>query len=618
MDGLILVLRVFKPAAKLIPGANEYLDSIFTLLETLCTLAKDVEEVDEDIKMLIERETRLSTLIFDKFRTVSDEEVQRLPALLANFQEALSDTHRLLQRQCKERASTSPRMGRFFRVVRRAVRVQSDKVLVQQLNRRIDNVAEAFQIESSIERLLNDERLHSTMEELESWIRERLKVLDTVELERLVTALDPVRGASAFAESAPRPCLEGTCAAILDDLVQWALYDTLVPVFWLSGPAGTGKSTIARTLCDIIHSRIRPTELQKHLITFFVARDAVHRRNPIRILHTLLHGFAHAVPAYRTWLLNTLADEPDILARPVKVQASVLFSGFFDEFETEESGLAFIVVVDGLDECERINGIEGGDFLSALLSMVQSSRAPIRLLVASRRSEGVTRIMTSLPFLSIRAHTIDLPHAEGDVRHYLTHEFSRIARCRDLQSWPHPADLEAVVASAGGLFIYATTVVRFVDDSIFNPVLRLHALLDPEFVSTASAPSAEYFMLDDMYTRILHAAIPSEYSDRQVRAAATVFRRVVATLVLVQDHISVATLATLLNTDYRAVSQIVRNLSAVLLLENADIVRVYHPSFTDFLLDPLAAATRYSVSPLRTARQSPGITLQFSKAASAS
>jgi adenylylsulfate kinase-like enzyme len=48
------------------------------------------------------------------------------------------------------------------------------------------------------------------------------------------------------------PCMEGTRRQLLDDIVSWAEAPTAPVVFWLNGMAGTGKSTIARSICEYI------------------------------------------------------------------------------------------------------------------------------------------------------------------------------------------------------------------------------------------------------------------------------------------------------------------------------------------------------------------------------
>ena len=53
----------------------------------------------------------------------------------------------------------------------------------------------------------------------------------------------------------PTGCMEGTRVEILKDLETWALNDPISKVYWLVGMAGTGKSTILHTLCEILDGK---------------------------------------------------------------------------------------------------------------------------------------------------------------------------------------------------------------------------------------------------------------------------------------------------------------------------------------------------------------------------
>jgi hypothetical protein len=45
-------------------------------------------------------------------------------------------------------------------------------------------------------------------------------------------------------------CLDGTRVGVLNEIRAWAEGDTEQYIYWLNGMAGTGKSTIARTIAD--------------------------------------------------------------------------------------------------------------------------------------------------------------------------------------------------------------------------------------------------------------------------------------------------------------------------------------------------------------------------------
>ncbi|KAJ7651039.1 hypothetical protein FB45DRAFT_820502, partial [Roridomyces roridus] len=55
------------------------------------------------------------------------------------------------------------------------------------------------------------------------------------------------------AVSPRRACTPGTRKELLEKLENWALDKSpnTSPIFWLSGMAGTGKSTVAYTICKL-------------------------------------------------------------------------------------------------------------------------------------------------------------------------------------------------------------------------------------------------------------------------------------------------------------------------------------------------------------------------------
>jgi hypothetical protein len=103
------------------------------------------------------------------------------------------------------------------------------------------------------------------------------------------------------------------------------------------------------------------------------------------------------------------------------------------------------------------------------------------------------------------------------IRKYLQDHFARIhaenrSRGVDLGAgWPTPEKIDHLVKNSSGIFIYATTVIRFVEDEYFHPIDRLEAVLalDPK----SCVP------LDDLYTEILSVVPPENQQLRILHAA---------------------------------------------------------------------------------------------------
>jgi hypothetical protein len=72
--------------------------------------------------------------------------------------------------------------------------------------------------------------------------------------------------------------------------------------------------------------------------------------------------------------------------------------------------------------------------------------------------------------------------------------------------WPSPGILERLVEKSSGYFIYASTVIKFVDDKYFRPTERLAAVQN--LAPTDSDAPLE--ALDKLYIQIL-SAVPTRF-----------------------------------------------------------------------------------------------------------
>ncbi|KAF7369414.1 NACHT domain-containing protein [Mycena venus] len=173
-----------------------------------------------------------------------------------------------------------------------------------------------------------------------------------------------------------------------------------------------------------------------------------------------------------------------------------------------------ILVLDGLDECEDIKVQQ--DILRLFIDAIHGSQLPVRILIASRPEPHIRRVIeTNAMFDICRLVELSADNtAYEDIQKYLCDEFSKIRSeyCADgidlRDMWPSLEVIKKLAQKSSGIFIYATTVIRFVGDpySGSHPQERLDSVLglDPE----STAP------LDDLYTQILSVV---KQNDQQLR-----------------------------------------------------------------------------------------------------
>ncbi|KAJ7788074.1 hypothetical protein B0H14DRAFT_3577835, partial [Mycena olivaceomarginata] len=143
------------------------------------------------------------------------------------------------------------------------------------------------------------------------------------------------------------------------------------------------------------------------------------------------------------------------------------------------------------------------------------------LLIVSRPEPHLCEVLeTEETFAICRHFALSADEsAYCDIRTYFHAEFSRIrsefiARGIYLEpEWPSPDAVNQLVSMSSATFIYATTVIHFIDDEYHHPADRLNSVLELDARSTAP--------LDDLYTQIL-SVVPQEQEGLQLRILHTI------------------------------------------------------------------------------------------------
>jgi GTPase SAR1 family protein len=379
-------------------------------------------------------------------------------------------------------------------------------------------------------------------------------------------------------------CLEGTRMTLLADLDAWATSSDGAPFFWLNGLAGTGKSTVARTLCESISKR---KDTPMVLASFSVSRHSTDRRKAINILHTLVYQLALQDSAIRSSVSQAIAQEPDLITRSLSQQVKKLLR---NSISGTEGSHPIILVLDALDECEADSqGREGGQLLIFLARLCSESKRSVKLLVTSRLEPTIREMFDEIQALAsasrskvVQLHDIDRDVVREDIQRYLVHSFNKIARRVKAANWPTEAQVALLLDNADVLFIYAATVVRYIGHRQFDPRKRLEQVLTRTDKSAQSA----YRQLDGLYHSVLSNALSGasvEVEDEPEIAER--LQTMLGTVVLVLQRLSPSTIAGLLDWSVHETELALTRLTAVFIIHEDEPIRIFHPSFPDFLLD---------------------------------
>lgn len=277
-------------------------------------------------------------------------------------------------------------------------------------------------------------------------------------------------------------------------------------LLWIFGPAGAGKSAVAQTIAEAC--------ADKSILagSFFFFSGAPGRNTADGLILSIAYQLAINIPHLRIRLGEIIEADLSILYKPLHEQIRTLVIPLFtptlsDSINTTTSPphlhTPCLIVIDGLDECQGDDNQRG--VVAIMGELANTTTLPFRFLIVSRPELQITQSFDHLacPFRRIdlsQVHHIE--QAENDIHKYLRNEFDRIYKSRNLnqeQFWPIDDDIQKLVRNAEGMFIYASTVIRYVDDEDFHPVDRLGEIIDN---SKGSTPFAE---LDRLYRSILGA-----------------------------------------------------------------------------------------------------------------
>jgi len=250
-------------------------------------------------------------------------------------------------------------------------------------------------------------------------------------------------------------------------------------VVWMYGPAGSGKSSIAQTIAEWCR------KFNNHLAgTFFFLRERAGRQEGSRLFCTLAYQLALYVPGLRDHVNRAMRIDPTLPNKDLDTQFRTLIIEPFQRLSTPPTELPF-VIIDGLDECQ------GSETQKCILRLIgealQEHNLPLRFLIASRPEPHIREIFdTSL--LNQRTRRIVLDgsfYPDRDIRIFLEDNFVEIAgRHQDLMvnietPWPSPSVIDFLVQKSSGQFIYAATVLKFVDAELHIPTVQLDIVLQP-------------------------------------------------------------------------------------------------------------------------------------------
>ena len=365
-------------------------------------------------------------------------------------------------------------------------------------------------------------------------------------------------------------CTPGTRVRILGDIARWANDTSSESVYWLSGQGGSGKSTIAYTIARRFEFAGDADDTIALGGNFFCSRQIKETRSVTRIVRTIVYHLALKSKAFADAL--RAFGKFNTIHYGVRSQLESLLIEPWKQAQSADSSksLRFLVVIDALDE---IDGQDGSGFLRDLLDSINKHRLQgLKFFATSRPDPDLVTHLESFKDKQVyRLGQVPIEEAQADITTYLNANLGySIGR----------SEMEKIATQAAGLFIYAATVVKYVEGyASAEHDERLSTL----FVSDRE--NTEETLLDGLYHQVL--------LDAHQRFKSRHYLDILHTFLCTAERTSTSLVAELLLLSNKTnpafshaeiVDGVLMSLHAVLYTEN-DKILSYHKSFTDFMFD---------------------------------
>ncbi|KAJ3543193.1 hypothetical protein NMY22_g3236 [Coprinellus aureogranulatus] len=314
-------------------------------------------------------------------------------------------------------------------------------------------------------------------------------------------------------------CHPNTRKRVKEDILQWITgagqQGEASRIMWVTGPAGTGKTAIAGSVSE------HCADLGILAGSFFFSCTAGgERSSKWGLIPTMAYCFAQhpALQVLRRKILSSIEKDPSIFDQRLSHQSKVLLTKPFHDAGShlDRSSLPRVIIIDGVDEIKAnesrylepakarmANATDQEEVLKAMLQAVRDTRFPFRILIFSRPETVIQNFFSNQANgISARLVLDSTYNPDSDIAIYLRSKLLEI-RCSYPSlpaSWGDEGVVRLLVDNACGQFIYASTVIRFLQEDTASPEDRLNRVMGLDSGRLSANPFAE---LDNLYRLIL-------------------------------------------------------------------------------------------------------------------
>ncbi|KAH8826472.1 hypothetical protein DL96DRAFT_1466155 [Flagelloscypha sp. PMI_526] len=209
--------------------------------------------------------------------------------------------------------------------------------------------------------------------------RSSLSIKQTSILEQLEVSKDARYDSASAYKVQRRGCTNDTRVGILQQIESWArsIQSPLESsFFWIYGLAGTGKSTIMQTACEIL-------DAVGLLASSYFCSIQLDSKESKRIFPTIARHLARHNSMFAQHLAAKLLDDPECVHALLPVQfEELLCTPWRAALPDGKETFRCVVAIDALDECDLNHGDE---VLRLILDAIKNNEPQgLKFLITSR------------------------------------------------------------------------------------------------------------------------------------------------------------------------------------------------------------------------------------------
>ncbi|KAA1467060.1 hypothetical protein DENSPDRAFT_68454 [Dentipellis sp. KUC8613] len=289
-----------------------------------------------------------------------------------------------------------------------------------------------------------------------------------------------------------RGCLLGTRTKVIEDITEWIHDPSRGRVLWLSGPVGTGKSSVANTVAGLL----------KGLGRLGASYRFDKQVDPSAFFRQIAYQLARIDRSVKDTMLSVLTQRGEIPSAALPDQAMRII---VRPLQSVDLVGPVVIVIDALDEIRHRDTRIREDILAFFSNKDFALPDYVKILITSRDD----------PYIRLHLQTRggcealsldDYEDTPADIRLFVKHRLSEIQALAKIEDgWP-PSGADVKLAErADRQFQWAHVTCQFIADS---PQSRLSLVLSAKVATHGGSRQ-----LDALYDSVIRSAYEARDRD---------------------------------------------------------------------------------------------------------